>query len=114
MLLRLHPQTASPRLSAIEARVKPSNKYIGTSISIQTEQLYDYGHLNTFSRGIQVTSWTSSIVIREESLKQCTLFSLKTHPQLGRRRLQRALLAVTRTSFLFAAIYRRHGWRVST
>jgi hypothetical protein len=82
------------RLSAIEARVQQlPDKYIGTNISIETRELYDSGHHNISHIGIQVAGWTSSIAIRQKSLKQ------RIQPPTASTTLKRALLAVTRALF---------------
>lgn len=66
------PADRVSRLSAaIEARVQQlPDKYIGTTISIETQGLYDSGHHNISHIGIQVAGWTSSIAIRQKSLRQ--------------------------------------------
>jgi hypothetical protein len=66
------PADRVSRLSAIQARVQQlPDKYIGTSISIETQKDYDSGHQDISHIGIQVAGWTSSIAIRQKSLKQC-------------------------------------------
>ena len=65
------PADRVSRLSAIQARVQQQpDKYIGTSISIETQEHYDSGHQNISHIGIQVAGWTASIAIRQKSLKQ--------------------------------------------
>jgi hypothetical protein len=66
------PADRVSRLSAIQARVQQQpDKYIGTSISIETQKNHDFGHQSVSHIGIQVTGWTSSIAIRQKSCKQC-------------------------------------------
>jgi len=61
--VRLHPPTASLVFLLLLKRVQLSDKYIGTSISIETQKHHDSGHQAISHIGIQVAGWTSSIVI---------------------------------------------------